>query len=524
MDENGLKKILQCFSWRDLKDLDEVEEPVFEKILQLNPALAFIPEKNMCIISTRIFVEKRRFKTNKKGERELVLIDYQSQRYLLISAVDDYAKMFNIDFIYPVVFKKYDAETLLELGIKPKPGLVPPERVSPIFLKKVVDYGGIKKEDIPEPRDVYNNIKNLLLEYFEFQDEETYEFVAAWILGTYFYTMFLAYPYLFIGGIKRTGKTKLLYFIFLSAFNAIFSVNMSTAALFRYIDECGATILLDETEDLNDPQRRLDVRSILLGGYKSGGLVHRVEGDRRKRVEDFDVYSPKAMANIYGVEDVLSDRAITIIMIRSLNTAITEKNINQHDPIWQEIRDKLTALTLTRWRELYDISRNFKNPSNKITAREYELWHPIFCIWKWIGGDELVQKMLPWVETKAEEKQIIELNDNRDLTLLKTLVEHVDRDGEYSLSEIRDWFKAEFQDEEQKWLNNKWIGSALRRLGFKDSRLKGGRYHYFIPKNRLCKIAVVTGVLSPGDLGDLGDLIRGGGQHNKISPLYSHNV
>ncbi|MEM2936040.1 MAG: hypothetical protein QW231_02565, partial [Candidatus Bathyarchaeia archaeon] len=76
---------------------------------------------------------------------------------------------------------------------------------------------------------LFEEIREKLRYYIEFQDERLYDLVTLWIVGTYFTPIFNAYPYLYIGGTKRTGKTKLLSFIAQLAFNAIPSASISTA-------------------------------------------------------------------------------------------------------------------------------------------------------------------------------------------------------------------------------------------------------------------------------------------------------
>ena len=58
-------------------------------------------------------------------------------------------------------------------------------------------------------------------------------------------------------------------------------------------------------------------------------------------VEDYDLYSPKMLANISGIEDVLEDRCITIILKRTRNKEKGNREIDITDYQWQEIRDKL---------------------------------------------------------------------------------------------------------------------------------------------------------------------------------------
>lgn len=74
--------------------------------------------------------------------------------------------------------------------------------------------------------------------------------------------------------------------------------------------------MIDETEKLSRPDRALEFRSILLGGYKKGEKVYRTEKlrDGTFQPEAFEVYGPKALANIGGIEDVLEDRCHTVIL------------------------------------------------------------------------------------------------------------------------------------------------------------------------------------------------------------------
>jgi len=487
--------------FRDFPDVRIEEEPIFSKVVLLNPSLAFIPDKETALVAVSLPTKVMKFRESKYDRsRTVISEDYQSVRYVLIRQP---AKIEDPDLV-PILFQKYELKALYSLGIRARPVTIPPRvRMSASLIKQIKEAGGIRCEEIPNPSDVFQAIRKKLTRYHEFPDEQTADFIALWIIGTYFFPLFDAYPYLYIWGMKRVGKSKLLHFVSLLAFNALFSNNLTAAAIFRLVDECQTTLLMDETEDLNDPQRKLDIRSILLAGYKRGSSVYRVEGERRKYVRDFEVYSPKALANINGIEDVLTDRAITVIMRRSIDRTIVDSTIDDEDPEWEDIRNKLYLLALGRWSELYKISKTLVNPSaEKIIAREYELWHSIFSLAKWVS-DDLLNTILPWAEGKSEEKEIIELNDNRDLMLLHTLTRHVDKTAEYSAVQIRDWLKGEYPEDEvkeMKWINTNWIGRAIRRLGFLDSRKlsrEGGRHFYTVNKDVLDVLAQKARVIIP---------------------------
>jgi hypothetical protein len=115
--------------------------------------------------------------------------------------------------------------------------------------------------------------------------------------------------------------------------------------------------MIDETEKI--VKRDIgDYRSMLLAGYKKGVMVPRsTESLKKKRfyVEEFDVYSPKALANIEGIEDVLEERTIEIFMERSQDPRIVNKVIDMNSKEWQDIRDKLYILLLNHWKEVKSV-------------------------------------------------------------------------------------------------------------------------------------------------------------------------
>jgi len=150
-----------------------------------------------------------------------------------------------------------------------------------------------------DPAELFIAIKTAFETYIEFEDSRIYDLLTLWVIGTYFFHLFDGYPYLYIGGMKQVGKTKLLKQLCQLCHNAIFSNNMSTASAFRLIQSGRCTLLLDETEKLSNPEREVDFRNMLFAGYKKGAVVYRTHKDTLKP-EPFEVYSPKAIAAKFG--------------------------------------------------------------------------------------------------------------------------------------------------------------------------------------------------------------------------------
>jgi hypothetical protein len=162
------------------------------------------------------------------------------------------------------------------------------------------------------PEEVFTEVNERFKFYIEWPEEVIHDFLTLWVIGTYFHPLFNSYPYVYVGGIKRSGKTKVLTVAAQMSFNSIFSGNMSTASLYRLIQNNRCSLFIDETEKLSNPERMQDFRNILLSGYKKGEKAYRIGKTAKDRLipEAFEVYGPKMLANIGGLEDVLSDRCI----------------------------------------------------------------------------------------------------------------------------------------------------------------------------------------------------------------------
>jgi hypothetical protein len=418
-----------------------------------------------------------------------------------------------------------DKATLSDLGIHliTNPIYMPP-RVS---VDTILSLSELSQVD---PAELLNSLLEAFMTYIEFDDDRYYVLSAIWVIGTYFYKRFGAYPYLFLNAVKRSGKTKLLTILGLLSYNAVFSPNMSTASLYRLIQNAGCTLLLDETEDLNDPERRADFRSLLLSGYKRGAVVYRSEKDEegRQTPTPFEVYGPKSLANIEGIEDVLEDRTIPIIMKRGRKRVIINREVPISDPIWVELRDKLTRLFFQEWNNI-ELTYNGLTPdsvvsvesvesvgsvyprgienkkNNFFSGREWELWKPILTIAYTLFKDNelrrkiffsnpdspehtlVTQATLPALISLAseiiKEKETENVTDTGEALLMTALLEIVGLDGYYSLPQIKEAASG-FTDQLPEYFNNTWIGKALKRLGFREKRrVSKGMQYKFTPQS-----------------------------------------
>ena len=393
-----------------------------------------------------------------------------------------------------------------------------------------------------DPKTILEHVLEQWTTYMELPSFEEYFYAALWDIATYFHPLFNSYPYKYIGGIKRVGKTKELQLHYCIAFNAIFSNNMSPSSIYRLIQNARATLLIDETEKLSNPERSQELRSILLAGYKNGEKVYRVERNRRDQLvpEAFEVYSPKALANISGLEDVLEDRCKVTFLKRSIDRRIADREINVKDPKWSAIRDELYRLYLQHWREVkacYDELNELNELVNLLkaynftgyeclTAREWELWKPIIALARFfdkhgmslskftsslgslssLNGEgstgkftgSLCSLMLSLAIADSKRKHLEDQSESREHVLVEVLLEmasEADNKDRYILvREIRDSMAPRFDGEEQKWLTSRWVGKTLRRLGFTEKDRTSNGYKYLIKRRDVEQLAERLGI------------------------------
>jgi len=372
-----------------------------------------------------------------------------------------------------------------------------------------------------DPISVFNAVVKAWQKYIEFTDNRDYVYHTLWDVGTYFHFLFSAFPYVYHGGTTATGKTKALMISSVLAFNAILSNNMSTSSIFRLIQNARSTLLLDETEKLSTTKmdaRVQEFRSILLSGYKRGGqAVYRVEKDKDTEAQNtmpFEVFGPKRLANIQGLEDIVANRCKATIHRRSVNDTITKVDPDIESEEWATLRGQLCILFLQHWKEVkafYDTL----NPKELegLDGREFELWRPIIALAEFFDSHDVDKKgisvlrslpslsspsslsklMVELAKDTVEQSKVENLTETGESILLQVLLGMVQSDDYVSVKAIRDKVLTEF-DEQPQWITTRWIGNTLKRLGFKDKRRVGTGYQYKLNLADVADIAARMGV------------------------------
>jgi hypothetical protein len=248
-------------------------------------------------------------------------------------------------------------------------------------------------------------------------------------------------------------------------------------SMFRLIHNTGCTVGIDEAERYHNPKDpgMQQIHQLLNSGYKHGMLAIRLVAEKMKP-QMFDVYSPKIMAAIMGLEDVLASRCIAISMRRT-DHKLPSFPANYDGP---DFRHQLYSLALTHFQSVY--INYFERPElHTIANRSGELWVPLVALAAFfeeqgglIGLLSIVSKAAEWDEQVSDGKPL----SDREEAVLQSL-ELISRGQDDSFwvkgVELREKIRMLLGQSQDEMGNAQWIGHLLKRLQLTDN---ARRKHY----------------------------------------------
>jgi hypothetical protein len=266
---------------------------------------------------------------------------------------------------------------------------------------------------------ILRDLENFLRQYV-ILPEFTSLPLALWTLMTYIFELFDAVPYLVIvSPTPRCGKTRLLECLELVVSSPRRASNISEAALFRTIQKCAPTLLLDEAETLDSKGERAEhLRQILNAGNRRGAVVTRCD-KQNFTIEDFSVFGPKVLARIGTFPQTITDRAIVIGMQRRQHFETVNRFLYRRaNPEGDSLRMRASTFVRMRQGEIrvaYEaIELGF------ISDREAEAWAPLFAILS-VANPERLPELRASAEHLTRSKNANTEDDSLILRLLSDI-------------------------------------------------------------------------------------------------------
>jgi hypothetical protein len=170
--------------------------------------------------------------------------------------------------------------------------------------------------------ELFEALQNFIGRRVIFMHECTPAVLALWLMGTYCYTLFNYFGYVWLTSlVPGCGKTLVEKILSLVAFSTTSPlVDPTPATVFRDIEANCSTFILDEVEGL-DPEQKGQLLAILNAGFERGAKVRRmIPAGEGWTVKGFDVYGPKVIAGINQIPRPLQTRSFRTEMRKKKST------------------------------------------------------------------------------------------------------------------------------------------------------------------------------------------------------------
>ena len=208
------------------------------------------------------------------------------------------------------------------------------------------------------------------------------EAVALWVVHTHAFENWRHTPRLgVLAPEKECGKSTLLDTLKEMAPRAIKTESLSTATMFRAVDQFRPTLLIDEFDTfLKDNE---ELRGALNAGHARGGRHLRCEGDDNK-IRAFKTFAPAALAGIGRLPETLADRSILITLQKRKPGEYVEDFRDDRANHLHEL-----ASQAARWVKDHEVTLRHAEPDmpRGIHNRRADNWRPLLSIADTAGGE-----------------------------------------------------------------------------------------------------------------------------------------
>jgi hypothetical protein len=324
------------------------------------------------------------------------------------------------------------------------------------------------------PWDLYHRLERVYIERIWFAESGNYMILALYTLLSYVFPIFDAVPYLHFAGLPGTGKTHAARILAALSFNGHIEVDPTEASLFRTIEATRGLVVLDDQETgvTNRSHTENPFMTILKTGYKRGARVTRMERRGNEFVPlTFDVYGPKVITNVFGLEDILADRVIPILMREipsSLQSSINTSPISQNES--QPLIDDLFLFAMLHTPAIAKLA-NEQQTSHK--TRTEEIFWPLYVLATYIDtyspddpNRSLLGELYDILDEKSGQRQLHK-SDTPEAILRLALLNLLERrgqdDGWFSTREIEKEFYM-LHSSPPDWYNDRWLGRNIGKV------------------------------------------------------------
>jgi len=308
-----------------------------------------------------------------------------------------------------------------------------------------------------------------------------FERVASYyVLLSWVYDSFNELPYLRLRGDPGSGKTRFLLTVGSLCYKPIFASGASSVSpLFRILDTFRGTLIIDEG-DFRFSDERAEIVKILNNGNARGFSVLRSEVSPNRREFNptaYAVFGPKLVATRGFFQDgALESRCLTEEMGRfRMRDDIPISLPSGYKDEALHLRNKLL---LFRFRNHGKRSAAEALVDRTIEPRLNQIFVPLLSIIE----DRKAREDLRDLARRYNRELITDRGLDMEAQVLEVIRDlQASEQGKLSVKEIASWFADRYQDDYDRKVTPKWIGTVIRRkLHLRTERSRDG---FAIPRS-----------------------------------------
>jgi hypothetical protein len=235
----------------------------------------------------------------------------------------------------------------------------------------------------PDGAQLLDRLLSSFQRFVIFPDRHAAVATVLWVAATYGQTVWTHAPRLVITSPeKRCGKSRLLDLLAATSCNAVVTMDISTAALFRRISESDPpTLLMDEADAIFSSRKvnrdhAEELRGLINAGFGRGRPTLRCVGPQQA-VTAFDTFCMIALAGIGDfAPDTVKDRAISITLRRrAAGERVQPFRARRDAPAFAEL-----AADLACWLTPLLDQVGAAEPDMPVEDREADTWEPLIAL------------------------------------------------------------------------------------------------------------------------------------------------
>ena len=276
-----------------------------------------------------------------------------------------------------------------------------------------------------------------------------------------------------------SGKTRVLEILNLLVPDPMFTLNASSASIFRLLAENQITLLFDEVDTVwkgrGKDDNQEDLRALLNAGYKRGAKIPRCVGPKHE-VQLFNVFCAVALAGIGEPPETILSRSVIIKMRRRApDESLEPFRTRIHESPGHALRDRLANWMAgageaagNAWPDL---------PAG-IVDRPAEIWEPLIAVADAAGGNwpEAARKACKDLCNTAQDRRV-----SLGIRLLDDLKKVFGDQDRLSTAYILDLLTSEHSglDDDSPWsdlygkpIDSRKLARLLRPFGVKSTKVK----------------------------------------------------